>query len=74
MGVNAIGAAWMQTQSITSSQWQRVDWTSMTTLWQLVANVTLVSKISCRMNSYWKNYAGVLFFRTLIPPNLPPEV
>ena len=51
MGVNAIGAAWMQTQSITSSQWPRVDWTSMTIWSQLVANVTSASVTSYRMSS-----------------------
>jgi hypothetical protein len=54
MGVNAIGAAWMQTQSITSSQLQRVDWTSMTILWQLVGNAILASVINCRMSSSWR--------------------
>jgi hypothetical protein len=53
MGVNAIGAAWMQTQSITSSQWQRVDWISMTILWQLVGNAISVSVTSYRMSSSW---------------------
>jgi hypothetical protein len=54
MGVNAIGAAWMQTQLITSFQWQRVDSTSMTTLSQLVENATFLSVINCLMSSSWK--------------------
>jgi hypothetical protein len=53
MAMNAIGAAWMQTQSITSSQWQKVDWISMTILWQLVANAISVSVTSYRMSSLW---------------------
>jgi hypothetical protein len=54
MGVNAIGAAWMQTQSITSSQWQRVDSTLMTILWQLVGNAISASVTSYLMSSLWR--------------------
>jgi hypothetical protein len=53
MDMNAIGAAWMQTQLITSSQWPRVDWTSMTTLWQLVENAISASVTSYRMSLLW---------------------
>lgn len=51
MGVNAIGAEWMQIQSITSFQWLKVDSTLMTIWWQLVANVILASVTSYRMSS-----------------------
>jgi hypothetical protein len=54
MGVNVIGAAWMQTQSITSFQWPKVAQMWMTTLWQLVANAILASVINCRMSSSWR--------------------
>jgi hypothetical protein len=53
MVVNAIGAAWMQIQSITSSQWPKVDWILMTILSQLVANAISVSVTSYRMSSSW---------------------
>jgi hypothetical protein len=51
MGVNAIGVAWMQIQLITSFQWPKVDWTSMTILWQLVGNAISASVTSYRMSS-----------------------
>jgi hypothetical protein len=54
MGVNVIGVAWMQTQSITSSQWPKVAQMWMTILWQLVGNAISASVTNYRMSSLWR--------------------
>jgi hypothetical protein len=51
MGVSVTGAAWMQTQSITSFQSPKVAQMILTTLWQLVGNAISASKTNCRMSS-----------------------